>query len=301
MNPGIPAEHPRSGSRPIVAMLFGVMMFAAMDTGLKELAGSLPAIQVAALRAASSLPLIVLYVAWRGRLASLKPGHWPLHLLRAVLGVIMLAGFAHALRTTSLANAYALFFVAPLLITVLAAWFLKERVDAGRWIAIAFGFVGVIVILRPTGEGLFGTAGLLVMLAALAYAVSSITVRFLGKHDSIESMMFWLCLLVMLIGGTIAAPGWVTLNPSHVLPLVVIGITGTFGQFALTYAFHRGEASVVAPFEYTALVWASIIDWSLYGVLPDWITWTGAGFLVASGIYLVRHERVHAEDPAGHP
>lgn len=301
MSDGVKASGPIAGPRPILAMLWGVAMFAVMDTGLKVLAGSLPAIQVASLRAASSLPLILLFVIWRGRLASLKPGHWPLHLLRAVLGVVMLASFAHALRTTTLANAYALFFVAPLLITVLAAWFLKERVDAGRWGAIGLGLIGVLVILRPTGEGLIGTAGLLVLLAALAYAISSITVRFLARHDSIESMMFWLCLLVMLIGGVLAAPGWVALDRSHVLPLVIIGITGTFGQFALTYAFHRGEASVVAPFEYTALIWGALIDWVMYAVLPDWITWAGAGFLVASGIYLVRHERTHVEDPAGHP
>lgn len=292
---------PSRSMRPIVSMLIAVALFAVMDTGLKALAATLPAIQVATLRAASSLPLIVLFVALRGRLHALKPVHWQLHLLRAVLGVMMLAAFAQALKTTSLANAYALFFVAPLLITVLAAFLLKERVDRARWGAIAFGFIGVLIILRPTGDGLISTAGLLVVLAAFAYAVSSVTVRMIAKHDSIESMMFWLCFLMMIIGGALCFRDWVPLDQSHVLPLVVVGVTGTLAQFAITYAFHQGEASVVAPFEYTALIWGALIDWALWSVLPDWITWTGAAFLVASGIYLVRHERVHTEDETTHP
>lgn len=287
--------------RPILSMLFAVAMFAAMDTGLKILAASLPAIEVATLRALSSLPLIILYAAVRGRLALLKAHHWPLHLLRGLLGVLMLACFALALRSLSLANAYALFFVAPLLITALAAWFLKEQVDARRWLAILFGFIGVLVILRPTGDGMLSLAGLMVLLAATAYAVSAITVRVIAKHDSIEAMMFWLCLLIAVIGGAIAWPNWVPVTGIHFWPLVMIGITGTLGQFAITYAFHQGEASLIAPFEYTALIWGILIDWTLWAVLPDGVTLLGAGFLIASGIYLVRHERRHAEDPSAHP
>lgn len=282
-------------------MLIAVALFAVMDSGLKALAATLPGLQVATLRAASSLPLILLLVLVRGKLATLKPVHWRVHVLRGVLGVVMLAAFAHALKSMPLANAYALFFVAPLMITVLAALLLKERVSLGRWGAIAFGFVGVLVILRPSSDGLTGTAGLLVLLAALAYAVSSVSVRMLANHDSIESMMFWLCALVMLFGGLLSAASWVPLDRSHLLPLAIVGVTGTAAQFAITYAFHQGEASVVAPFEYTALLWGAMIDWWLWGTFPDWVTWVGAAFLVASGIYLVRHERQHAEDPAAHP
>lgn len=287
--------------RPILAMLCAVAMFAIMDTGLKVLAATLPSVQVAALRAASSLPLIVLYAVLAGRVSALKAVHWPLHLLRAALGVLMLGSFAYALRGMSLANAYALFFVAPLIITVMAAWFLKEQVDRKRWLAILFGFIGVIVILRPTGDGILSLAGLMVLLSAVAYAVSAITVRVIARHDSIESMMFWLCLLMTLIGGAIAAPNWVALGHQHVLPLVIVGVTGTVAQFAVTYAFHQGEASMIAPFEYTALIWGVLIDWVLWSTLPDGVTLLGAGFLIASGIYLIRHERQHREDPAAHP
>lgn len=287
--------------RPILAMLSAVAMFAIMDTGLKVLAATLPSVQVAALRAASSLPLIVLYAVLAGRVSALKAVHWPLHLLRAALGVLMLGSFAYALRGMSLANAYSLFFVAPLIITAMAAWFLKEQVDRKRWLAILFGFIGVIVILRPTGDGVLSLAGLMVLLSAAAYAVSAITVRVIARHDSIESMMFWLCLLMTVIGGAIAAPNWVALTAQHVLPLVIVGVTGTIAQFAVTYAFHQGEASMIAPFEYTALIWGVLIDWVLWSTLPDGVTLVGAGFLIASGIYLIRHERQHREDPAAHP
>lgn len=287
--------------RPILAMLAAVALFAVMDTGLKVLAGTLPSVQVATLRAASSLPLIVLYAVLAGRLSALKAVHWPLHLLRAALGVLMLGSFAYALRGMSLANAYALFFVAPLLITAMAAWFLKEQVDRKRWLAILFGFIGVVVILRPTGDGMLSLGGLMVLVSAAAYSVSAITVRVIARHDSIESMMFWLCLLMTVIGGAIAAPKWVALSSQHLWPLVIVGITGTLAQFAVTYAFQQGEASMIAPFEYTALVWGVLIDWVLWSMLPDGITLLGAGFLIASGIYLIRHERQHREDPAAHP
>ena len=121
---------------------------------------------------------------------------WPLHLLRGVLGIGMLSLFAFGLRDLPLAEAYSIFFIAPLLITVLSVPILGERVDSARWIAILVGLLGVIVVLRPTGSGMFTLAGLAVLVSAVCYSISAITVRIVGRTDSTESQLFWLMAMV---------------------------------------------------------------------------------------------------------
>ena len=131
---------PRKNLRGIVAMLLAVALLSFMDMGLKLIAPHYPPLQVAALRALSSLPLVLAFVAWRGAFGTLLRVRWPLHLLRGVLSIVMLATFAYALRTLPLAETYSLFFVAPLIITALAALVLHEHVDWRGWAAIVLGF-----------------------------------------------------------------------------------------------------------------------------------------------------------------
>src|SRR5262245_38150531 len=123
-------------------MLLSVGFFAGMDALLKTLSGSYPALEVSALRGAASLPFVVAATLWRGRLADLKPVRWPLHLARGVLAIIMLSSFIYALRLLPMADAYALFLAAPLIVTGLSVPLLGERVDWRRWVAIAVGLAG---------------------------------------------------------------------------------------------------------------------------------------------------------------
>lgn len=283
----------------IWAMIAAVAFFAFMDTAMKLLAAHYPPMQVAAMRGMSSLPLVCIYVVWRGKLASLLNVRWPLHLLRAVLGIVMLSLFAYALKRLPLAEAYSIFFVAPLLITALSVFFLQEKVDAARWWAIAVGLLGVLVVLRPTGAGFFTLGGLAVLGSAALYAVSAITVRLLSRTDSSESMVFWLMAMLAIGAGLLAAPDWVPLRQSDWPIIVGMAVTGFLGQVAVTEAFRHGEASAIAPFEYIALAWAIGIDWLLWQTLPDRYVLLGAAIIIASGVYLVRRERVHAE--AEHP
>ncbi len=144
--------------RGMVAMLFAVAMFSVMDTTMKLLAAHYPAIQVAALRSLVALPLVVAWVAWRGALRSVLRVNWPIHLLRAALGIAMLSLFAFGLKTRpghgpGLAVAYTILFVGPVLITALSVLVLKERVSPQRWIAVAIGMAGALVVLRPAGFG----------------------------------------------------------------------------------------------------------------------------------------------------
>jgi len=293
------SQRPRENLGGVLAMLLAVAAFALMDASLKVLAPHYPPLEVAALRGAASWPLVTLWIASRGRLRGLMHVRFRMHLLRGALGVLMLATFAYALRLMPLANAYTIFFVAPLMIAALSVPLLGERVGPRRWIAIAAGLAGVLIVLRPSSSGLDGAAGVAMMLAAFAYACSAITVRVLGRTDSTESMVFWLTGMVALGAGLLAWPSWVPLRAEHYGVVVVIGLFGTLGQYAVTEAFRRAEASLIAPLEYTALVWALGIDWLWWGTSPDRNMLVGAVVIILSGMYLLRREKVHAE--AEHP
>ena len=234
-------------------------------------------------------------VGWRPLLRV----RWPLHLLRGVLGIVMMASFVYALRTLPLSTAYSIFFVAPLLISALSVPILREYVGPRRWAAIVIGLLGVLVVLRPTGQGVLTMAGFAVLLAALGYAVSAITMRVLARTDPTQATTFWLLAMMALGAGALALPDWVPLRGEHLWIIAGIGVAGAFGQWAITEAFSRGEASLIAPLEYSALIWGVLLDIALWGVLPDGMTWLGAGIIIASGLYLLRRERVHAE--AEHP
>lgn len=281
--------------RASITMLLAVAFFALMDAGLKELAGSYPPMQVAALRGAASLPFVLAWVLATSGLRPLLKVRWPLHLLRGGVGIGMMATFAYALQTLPLTTAYSIFFVAPLLITALSVPLLGEKVGPRRWTAIGIGLLGVLVLLRPRGDGLMSWAAFAVLLAAAGYAVSAITVRILARTDSTASMMVWLLVFLATGAGALAWPSWVPIAPGDGWVIMGVGLAGALGQYAITEAFRTGEASLLAPLEYTALVWGVLLDVSLWGVLPDSITWLGAAIIVASGLYLLRRERVHLE------
>jgi drug/metabolite transporter (DMT)-like permease len=281
--------------RSIYAMLLAVAFFSFMDTAMKMLSAHYPAVQVAALRALSSMPLVFAYLAWRGVYKAITRVRWPLQLLRGALGIAMLALFAFGLKNLSLAEAYTIFFIAPALITALSVFFLKEVVDAQRWIAIAVGLGGVLVVLRPTGEGMLTLGGLAILGAAACYAVSAIAARILARTARSEHVMFWLILLMGVGATIIAAPNWVPLRGADFLLLCGLAVSGFLGQLAITEAFSSGEASSVAPFEYSALAWGVALDWVLWQTLPDRYTLLGAAIIIGSGVYLIRHEKVHAE------
>ncbi|MFZ5636057.1 MAG: DMT family transporter [Pseudomonadota bacterium] len=295
-SPTLPARHPW---RAASLMLVSVALFALMDAGLKLLSAHYPPFQVAALRGAASLPYVLVWAlltAGPGRLLRVR---WPLHLLRGVLGVLMMASFVYALRSLPLSTAYTVFFVAPLLITALSVPVLGERVGPRRWVAILIGFLGVLVVLRPTGEGVLTLAGLAVLLSALGYSVSAITVRVLARTDSTQAMVVWLMTSIALGAGLLALPHWTPLRGEHFGLIAGIGLAGALAQYCVTEAFRHGEASSIAPLEYTALVWGVALDFSLWRVLPDGMTWVGAAIIVLSGLYLLHRERVHME--AEHP
>lgn len=272
-------------------MALAVAAFCGMDACLKTLSPHYAPLEIAAIRALASLPVVVAWAGLRGGYRQLLNVRWGLQLARAVAAMASLTLFTYGLRGLGLSETYAIFFVAPIMITALAVPLLGERVDAARWIAIAVGFGAVLVVLRPTGNGTFSVYGVAVLGSALGYALSNIAVRVLGRSDSTASIMFWNMLFLAVIAGTLSVSSWKPIQSQHWPIVAVMAVIGSIAQWALTEAFRMGEASVVAPFEYTALGWGLLLDWLLWDVLPAPVTLAGAGVVIVSGVYLVRRER----------
>jgi drug/metabolite transporter (DMT)-like permease len=280
-------------------MVIAVAVLALMDGCLKTLSPHYPALQIAALRGLSALPIAIVWVMASGGLGQVLRVRFRLHLLRGSLGITMLSLFTFGIRSLPLANAYTIFFIAPLLITALAAPLLHERVGARRWVAIGIGFAGVLIVLRPTGAGMLSTPGLAVLGAAVIYAISAILTRVLGRTDTTQSMVFWLVTIMSVGAGALAIPEWRPVQAPHWLIVAGIAVTGSVGQWAITEAFKNAEASLIAPLEYTALAWGAGLDWIFWHTVPVERTLVGATVIIASGIYVIRRERVHLE--AEHP
>lgn len=294
----------KSPTRAVFWMLAAVACFSLMDAGMKQLSGSYATLQVTFLRGAASLPFVLVWVLVSAGPRSLIPVRWGLHLLRGLLGMTMIGCFVFALRSLPLSTAYTIYFVAPLLIAALSVPLLGETVGPRRWVAIGIGLVGVLVVLRPGVDGFISVPGLMVLLAATAYAVAAITVSMLTRTDTPQSMVVWFLALLALGAGLLAIPDWQPLQWGHAGLIAGMGLAGAAGQVALTRAFQLGEASLIAPLEYTGLVW--VIGWDVlfWGVLPDGYTWLGGAIIVASGLYLLHRERVRkvaAPAPLDHP
>jgi drug/metabolite transporter (DMT)-like permease len=281
----------------IATMIAAVAVFSFMDGVLKFFAMRYPPMEVAALRGAASLPFTLAPVLIAGRLRDLVPRRWPMHVLRGILSVVVIGGFVYAVRSLSLANAYSVFLSAPLLVAALSVPLLRERLDWRNWLAILVGLAGVLVMLRPSTSGLASLGAVAALIGATAYALSGIAVRVLTRTDTTVSVVFWTISLMTVLATAVAAPGWVAIQPGHWKWLLALGVLAAIGQYLLTEAFRSAPPSVVSPFEYTALLWGVGIDRVVWQVLPSARVCLGGGIVIASGLYLIWHERSAPRHP----
>jgi drug/metabolite transporter (DMT)-like permease len=276
-------------------MLVSVACFSVMDAMLKLLSEHYPSLQVAFLRAASSLPFVLAVIAIRGRLGRVRPVNIRLHLLRGALSVLMLYSFITAVRESSLATTYSIFMCAPLLVAALSVPMLKEKVVSGQWFAIAVGLSGVLLMLGPVDGKWLSTGSLWAIVALWTYALAVVSLRLLSRTDSTESMVLGFTLLLMIGAGLLAIPGWQAIDWGRDLALILgVGIMGSIGQNLITVAFRSAPAAVVAPFEYTAMLWGVLLDVAIWSVYPSALTLVGASVVIGAGLYLIQRERRQA-------
>ena len=271
-------------------MVVAVALFSAMDAQLKLLAAHYPPLQVAFLRGVLSLPFVIVPVILRGRLERLKPVNVPLHLVRGVMSVVMLTSFVYAVRETSITATYSIFMCAPLVIAALSVPMLGEKVARAQWVAIGVGLAGVLLMLRPGGSRWSTMGGVAAVIAVAMYALSVITLRRLAQTDTTESMVFSFALLLSVGAGLLAIPGWEPLRASDWPMLFGVGLTGAMAQGFITNAFRHAPAAVIAPFEYTALIWGAALDLAIWHVLPSGVTLAGGSVVIGAGLYLIHRE-----------
>jgi drug/metabolite transporter (DMT)-like permease len=287
-----PASHPHHRLRGIGFMIAAVFIFAIMDALMKRLSSHYGPLQIACLRSLSSFVFIILPIAWGRSWDAVRLSEPALHALRAVLGIIMLASFVYAVHRLTLAQTYSLFLAAPLLMTALSVPIHGDRVTARRWLAIACGLGGVLLILQPWAGGAFSmVAAAAAAMATVCYSLSGLTVRTLGRRATSMSMVFWYLGFVGIGSGILAVGDWRAIQPGDWWWLGAIGVSGGLGQLWLTEAFRRAPPSVVGPFEYTAILWAFVIDWVFWSAAPSPSLLVGAAIVVASGIVVIVDER----------
>lgn len=276
--------------KAIAFMAAAVFMLSTMDAALKALVAHYPSIQVVFLRCALSAPMFATWMFWRDR-SLFRPHRWRNHVLRAAIGLLMLFAVGECFRELPLADAYAIFFAAPLLITLLSGLVMNEPAGPHRLAVAALGFVGVLVVLKPGATALISYGSLAGLVAVVAYAFVALLLRGLGRLEHSITIAFWFTALVGAGAAVFAIPAWQPLLLSDWPWLLVLGVTGTAGQVFLTAAFRRASAAVVAPQEYLAMLWAVFYGWWFWGDLPGVRTWVGSGIVVAAGLYILFREQ----------
>lgn len=271
-------------------MLGAVAFFAALDTLLKVLAQYYSPLQVGALRGAASLPFILAPLLWRGSFAELKPTRPAMHLARGLLGVGMTTGWVYGVQALSLADAYAIFLVSPVLVTAFAVPLLHERVGWRRWMAVGAGLAGALYMLKPSGSNLASLGALATFGAAVCYALNAIAVRVLTRSETTSSVVFSMMLQMAVYMTLLALPTWRAVQPEHIALIAGVGFVGAVAQHLMTEAFRSASPSIVAPFEYTALIWGVAIDWLIWQVLPGARVYIGGTIVVAAGLYIIWRE-----------
>ena len=211
--------------------------------------------------------------------------------------LLVLVAFVYAVRALSLADAYAIFLAAPLIVTALSVPLLGEHVGWRRWLAICVGLVGVITMLHPTASSLVSLGAVAALLSATGYAFNAIALRVITRTDTTASVVFWMISLMTLLALIFAAPHWVPIRREDWPLLAAIGVFSAIAQHLLTEAFRNAPPSVVAPFEYTALLWGILVDRVVWGVFPTSRVYIGGGIVIASGLYLIWREHRSSGPP----
>ena len=302
----------QTSSRKLVAILClcaGIAIFSVQDLILKLLSDRYPLSEAMVLRSLAAIPcLLVLVRLLDGGFSGLISASWPMMLWRGILNFLAYTAYYLALAALPIATTVALYFTAPLFITLLAVLWLGERVALHRWMALGLGFVGVIIMVRP-GGALFDWAALLPVFCGLAYALSMVMARRMGQRDSAAAMAFWgnlaflgcsLALALAFGNGALEAGlhpslsfltrAWTWPTAMDAALMAACGFIAAVGLTLLTQAYRVGSSAMVAPFEFSFAFWGVLWGWLFFDQLPDGMGWLGIAVIIAAGTYVLTTE-----------
>jgi drug/metabolite transporter (DMT)-like permease len=293
--------------RPIFGIALinaAVVIFTAMDAVIKGVSETFPTGQLVFFRNLFAFGPILIFMLHQSQV-QLRTRHAVGHLLRGLFGVSAMYCYFLSYKLLPLSEAIALGLSGPIFLTVLSIPFLGERVGLRRWSACIVGFLGVLVMTRPNfatgGAGVWQPEALVPLLAAVFYALAMISIRKLTATEASGTIVFYFTLFATLAGLATAPLGavdpelaWVWPAGGEWLIVLTIGLMGGCGQILITIAFRSAPVSVVAPFDYMALVYGFLLGWMVFEEVPDWYLMIGGATVVASGIYIVHREAVVA-------
>ncbi|TYC63249.1 DMT family transporter [Rhodobacterales bacterium] len=288
----------RSGTvAGIVLMCAGAAFLCFNDAFAKSLMDRYHPVQIIFLRNLIALPFAIL-IAYRlgGREALVS--HRPLaHVSRGILWIGAATLFFTGISRMELAEATAIVFSAPVFVTALSALFLRESVGWRRWLAVLVGFVGVLIVVRP-GSATFQPASIYPVATAFLYALLMISARWVDPRESV-----WTLMLYLVGGGAVLCLPllpfvWVDIHMGDLWQFLGIALFGTAGITLITQAFRLAPAAVVAPIDYSGLIWATVLGWVFWGEIPDLAAYIGAAVIVSSGIVIIIRESRAARKPA---
>jgi len=270
-------------------MAGGMFLFAAVDTQAKFLTDTLHPLQIVWSRQLGLLLGILIVLAFRG-LSILRTQHPGLQIARGVMAAGSASLFVYAISFVPLADGIAVTFVAPFLVTVIGALVLREPVGVRRWSAVALGFIGVLIVTRP-GLGVVHPAVLLILLAALLFALRQILSRIVSGTDPIVTTVAYTALTASVLL-TVPLP-FIWESPTTALELVLLtsmAVMAAAAEILVIKALDVADAVVVAPVHYSILIWGTVYGYLVFNQLPDLWTWVGALIIVATGIYTLHRE-----------
>ncbi|KEO52518.1 membrane protein [Thalassospira permensis NBRC 106175] len=250
-------------------------------------------IQIIFLRNSIALPFAALLAIKMVGLGGLRSNRIGVHFMRTVIWIAATIMFFTSIHLMGLAEATALAFVAPLFITAISS-VLIARVGWRRWVAVMVGFLGVLVIVRP-GAATFEPVSLLPVATAFTYALLMLSARLLDPRESMWTLLFYLSFTSTLLSACAVWYFWTPIRAEDIGLFIAIAFVGTSGMTLITQAFRVADAPTVAPFDYTALVWATGLGWFFWGETPDLLTFVGAAIITGSGIFIIFREKRVAE------
>lgn len=283
--------------RGIALMAMGMFLFAAVDATAKVLTDTVHPIQIAWFRQLGLFLGVVILIALRG-VAVLSTAHPKLQIARGALAACSATVFIIGVSFVPLADAVAITFVAPFLVTVMGALILREPVGFRRWTAVIVGFIGTLIVIRP-GLGVIHPAAGLLILAATAFALRQVLSRVLAGADRTQTtvaytaIVSWV-LLTLPLPFVWQTPAW----GLEIALLLAIAVMAAFAETLVIMALDAAQAVVVAPVQYSLLIWGTLYGFVIFGQLPDGWTLVGAMIIVATGLYTLNRERLALRRPA---
>jgi drug/metabolite transporter (DMT)-like permease len=289
-------------TKGITFKLISAFLFAVMSALVRYLGARFPIGQVVFYRSLFALVPLFLVYAWRGELAAVVRTERPLGQAgRAVLSIAGMFFNFGAVARLPLVESNAIGFSSPLFCVALAALILKERVRVYRWSAVIIGFAGVLVVLSPhlsvvemsaTMAGATSLVGVMYAIGgSLTNAGTVIQTRRLAQSESTSSIVFYFSLSCALAGLATWPFGWVTPTPTEIAALISVGVLGGTGHIFLTESYRYAAASVVAPFDYTSMIWALLLGYAMFGEAPTSAIVFGSAIIAAAGLFVIWRER----------